>query len=70
LSPEELAAQQREAARMAAKCNPGMAEFPDVLNDYRYRVEKDRSVSAVNGLGEHIQFRDWKSFWKAAHPQA
>jgi hypothetical protein len=43
------------------------AEFPNALNDYLYRVEKDGTVAAVNSLGEHIQFGNWKSFWEAAH---
>ena len=43
------------------------AEFPNALNNYLYRVEKDGTVSAVNSLGERIQFRNWKSFWEAAH---
>jgi YidC/Oxa1 family membrane protein insertase len=45
------------------------AEFPNALNNYLYRVEKDGTVSAVNGLGERVQFRNWRSFWEAAHPQ-
>jgi len=45
-------------------------EFPEEVNDYRFHVEKDGTVSAVNGLGERVKFRDWRSFWKAAHPQA
>ena len=43
------------------------AEFPNALNGYLYRVEKDGTVSTVNSLGERIQFRNWKSFWEAAH---
>jgi hypothetical protein len=70
-APEELAAQhdavlaeQRLAAQLHAAAK---AEFPDELNDYLYRVEKDGSVSAVNRRGEHIRFHDWQSFWKAAN---
>ena len=48
----------------------GNAEFPNKLNDYLYCVEKDGSVSAVNGLGKRSVFRDWESFRKAAHPTA
>jgi hypothetical protein len=46
------------------------AEFPNALNDYFYRVEKDGTVSAVNGRGERVQFGDWRSFWEATHPPA
>ena len=44
----------------------GNAEFPNALNDYLYRVEKDGTVSAVNSRGERVQFGDWRSFWEAA----
>ena len=43
-------------------------EFPNELNDYLYG-EKDGSVSAVNGFGERVQFRDWRSFWDTARGQ-
>ena len=59
-SEEVSAAQRRNAAR---------ADFPDELNEYLYRIEKDGRVSAANGRGERIQFNDWRSFWKTAHPE-
>ncbi len=58
-APEEVAEQQRDAAGRKA-------EFPDELKDYRFRVEKDGSISAVNARGARVQFHDWNSFWKAA----
>jgi hypothetical protein len=45
-------------------------EFPNELNGYLYRVEKDKTVSTVDALGKRIQFRNWREFWDAAHPQA
>jgi hypothetical protein len=41
-------------------------KYPDQLNGYFYRVEKDRSVSAVSPNGEVVGFRDWQAFWDAA----
>jgi hypothetical protein len=43
------------------------AEFPNELGSYLYRVEKDGSVAAVNGLGERVEFRKWQHFWDAVH---
>jgi hypothetical protein len=34
------------------------AQYPNRLNDFWYRIEKDKSISAVNSRGE--------AFWKAA----
>jgi hypothetical protein len=65
-SSDELAQQQRDAAGLAEQYH-AKAEFPDELNDYRYRVEKDGSVSAVNSRGARVQFSDWNSFWTATH---
>jgi len=62
--------QQHDAVLAAQRRNAARAEFPDQLNEYLYRIEKDGSVSAVNGRGERIQFNDWRSFWKTADPQA
>jgi hypothetical protein len=43
------------------------AEFPHELNSYLYREEKDKTVSAVDPLGQRIQFRNWRQFWDAAN---
>jgi hypothetical protein len=66
-APEEAAKLQIDADRLAAQRHAAMAEFPDVLNDYRYRVEKNGSVSTIDGRGARINFQDWESFWKAAN---
>jgi hypothetical protein len=42
------------------------AQYPNRLNDFSYRIEKDKSISAVNSRGEPFRFRDWAAFWKAA----
>ena len=42
------------------------AEFPHEVHGFLYRVEKNGSVSAVNRLGERLQFQNWPSFWNAA----
>ena len=44
-----------------------LAEFPDALNDYLYRLNDDGSVSAVDGLGKRTRFPNWESFWAAAN---
>ena len=71
--PEEVAAQlasqQRNAAKAAQRQFAVTAEFSNALGGYLYRVEKDGSVSAVC-RGERVQFHDWESFWRAAHPPA
>ncbi len=58
--------QQHDAVLAAQRRNAARAEFPDELNGYLYRVEKNGSVSAVDRRGERIQFNDWRSFWKIA----
>lgn len=40
--------------------------YPDNFNGWRYRVEQDQSVSAVNPEGQAVTFSDWQSFWRIA----
>jgi hypothetical protein len=46
--------------------NAASAEFPGTLSGYRFRVEKNGSVSAVNSVGGRSHFSDWASFWNTA----
>jgi hypothetical protein len=40
-------------------------EFPNALSNWRYRVEPDKSVTALNTEnGEQCRFPDWAAFWK------
>jgi hypothetical protein len=45
------------------------AQYPNRLNDFSYRIEKDKSILAVNSRGEPFRFTDWQAFWKAANGQ-
>ncbi len=67
----QLAQQRDVVAELPSEhIKSGNPEFPYKLHDYLYCVEKDGSVSAVNGRGKRIAFRDWRSFCEAARPQA
>ena len=60
-----------DGGTMQLKQNDALkAEFSNELNGYLYRVEKDKTVFAVNALGKHTRFRNWREFWDAANPQA
>ena len=59
---EELSAQTAELRRV----NELRTEFPNQLGDFSYRVENDKSVSAIDRNGNPIDFRDWQSFWRAS----
>jgi len=43
------------------------AEYPNELHGYRYRTEKDGSISAVSARGKRLTFRNFKQFsdWSA-----
>jgi hypothetical protein len=51
---------------MVDASNAASAEFPGTLGGYRFRVEKNGSVSAVNSVGGRSRFPDWASFWNTA----
>lgn len=61
-TPEELSAQTAELRRV----NELRTEFPNQLGDYSYRVENDKSVSAIDRNGNPINFGDWQSFWRTS----
>jgi hypothetical protein len=60
------AAEGRDVDSMKAKFK---AEFPEELNEYLYRIERDGSVSAVDNRGNRVQFRSWVSFRETANRQ-
>jgi RNA polymerase subunit RPABC4/transcription elongation factor Spt4 len=63
----ECGHQISDKANSCPSCGaPFREKYPDQLNGYFYRVEKDRSVLAVAPSGQIVQFRDWQTFWNAA----
>ena len=60
--PSSGASPSGTQAQSSADCET----YPDSLNGYLYRVEKDRSVSALDPSGEEVRFPDWQTFWDAA----
>jgi hypothetical protein len=44
-------------------------QYPQQLNEFSFRIEKDKSISAVSARGQSFRFRDWQAFWKAAGGQ-
>lgn len=58
-TPEDLSAELQ-------RLNSLRTEFPNELGDYLYRVERDKTVSAIDRNGNPSNFRDWRSFWDAS----
>jgi membrane protein involved in colicin uptake len=58
---QEVAAQRQAEVTWSESLK---AEFPNESPSYgfRYKIEEDKSVTAVNAQGRRMAFRDWKSF--------
>lgn len=69
-TPEEMETQRTEgmtAQRVAdAKQAQLREEFPNELNGFLYRVEKDGRVHAADCLGNRLEFPNWRQFWGTA----
>ena len=63
---KERLSQERDAERTAAK-RKGETRHDGHLNElggFRYKFEKNRSVSAINPLGQQVHFPNRDEFWK------
>jgi hypothetical protein len=67
---KEGLARDKDAKRTAAERqwegDASKDEYPNELGGLRYRFEKDRSVSAVNDLGQQVHFPSCNKFWTVA----